>query len=278
MTLGPEKTGTTRRDALKIVAGASVAAITVTGTTRLGLAQDATPVASPVAGGLEGQYMVVRVRVLAEGRSGEELTGLIRDGFVPLLREVPGFVSYLAVADDETRDQLSVGVYADRDGAEESTNIAVTWGSESGAVEYTQGDPTVHEGVIGVAAEADDASSIATPAPTDAATPVAGGGYEGKYLAVRLREPNPEQEPGEAARLIAEGYVPLVRAIPGFAAYFGSENADSGQLAYVVIFDDKAGADESTRVAGQWLADNGYEFFTGEPIVAEGVIGVAAEA
>ena len=44
------------------------------------------------------------------------------------------------------------------------------------------------------------------------------------------------------------------------------------------VFADKAGADESTRVAGEWLAENSYTFFAGDPTVAEGVIGAAAEA
>jgi hypothetical protein len=45
----------------------------------------------------------------------------------------------------------------------------------------------------------------------------------------------------------------------------------------VGVFDDKAGADESTRVAGEWLTANSYTFFEGDPTVAEGVIGAAAE-
>ena len=39
---------------------------------------------------------------------------------------------------------------------------------------------------------------------------------------------------------------------------------------------DQAGTDESTRQAGAWLTDNGYEFFEGDPIVVEGPIGIAA--
>jgi len=34
----------------------------------------------------------------------------------------------------------------------------------------------------------------------------------------------------------------------------------------------------STRVAGEWLTEHAYDFFTGDPTVVEGVIGAAAEA
>jgi hypothetical protein len=78
--------------------------------------------------------------------------------------------------------------------------------------------------------------------------------------------------------LIGEGYVPLVEELPGFVAYFGSADVESGDQAYVVVFEDKAGTDESTRVAGEWLRENDYTFFEGDPTVAEGVIGAAAEA
>ena len=37
----------------------------------------------------------------------------------------------------------------------------------------------------------------------------------------------------------------------------------SGGQAYVGVFDDKAGADESTRVAGEWLRENSYSFLKG---------------
>jgi hypothetical protein len=52
----------------------------------------------------------------------------------------------------------------------------------------------------------------------------------------------------------------------------------SADQAYVSVFDDKAGADESTQVAREWLTENAYTFFEGNPTVAEGVIGAAAEA
>jgi hypothetical protein len=119
-------------------------------------------------------------------------------------------------------------------------------------------------------AEAPAATATATPAPAST------GGLVGKYALIRLRQPIPDWSVAEVMARIGEGYVPLVREIPGFVAYFGSADPVSGDQAYVGVFADKAGADESTRVAGKWLTEHAYTFFAGEPTVVEGVISAAA--
>jgi hypothetical protein len=44
----------------------------------------------------------------------------------------------------------------------------------------------------------------------------------------------------------------------------------------VNVFAEKTGADESTRVGGEWLQENEYDFFESDPIMIEATIGVAA--
>jgi hypothetical protein len=264
---------TTRRGALKLAGGAALLACAGARSGRAALAQEASPVASPSgSNGLNGKYVVIRIRRVKPDRSTDELMALIQDGFVPLLEEVPGFIWYVAGADPETRGFFSVGVFADEAGAAESTRRAAEWG-KLGTADFVEGDPTVYEGVIGVAAESSEAGVTGSP---EALAP--SGGLAGKYVLIRLRQPNPDWPAEEVMELIGEGYVPLARQIPGFVAYFGSADPVSGDQAYVGVFDDKAGADESTRVARDWLTANAYTFFAGDPTVAEGVIGVAAEA
>lgn len=113
---------------------------------------------------------------------------------------------------------------------------------------------------------------------TPEASPAAGDGLEGRYVVIRVRQFREDQDPDEAMDLIRDGYVPLAREIPGFVSYLGVADPVSQGSAFIGIFADKAGADESTRVAGEWLRDTGYEFFEGDPVVAEGTIGIAAEA
>jgi hypothetical protein len=264
---------TTRREALKLAGGAALLVCVGARAGRAALAQEASPVASPAGGnGLLGKYVVIRIRRVKPDRSADELMALIQDGFVPLLEEVPGFIWYVAGANPETRDFFSVGVFADKAGAAESTRQAAEWG-KLGTADFVEGDPTVYEGVIGVAAESSGAAVAGSPEAS-----AASGGLAGKYVLIRLRQPNPDWPVAQVMELIGEGYVPLVREIPGFVSYFGVADPGSGSQAYVGVFDDKTGADESTRVAREWLTENSYTFFAGDPTVFEGVIGVAAEA
>jgi hypothetical protein len=264
---------TTRRGALKLAGGAALLAWAGAGAGRVARAEEASPVASPAGGnGLDGKYVVIRIRKVKPDRSVDELMALIQDGFVPLLEEVPGFDWYVAGASPETRDFFSIGVFADEAGAAESTRRAAEWG-KLGTADFVEGDPSVYQGVIGVAAESSGAAVTGTPEATTAR-----GGLIGKYALIRLRQPNPDWPVAKVMELIGEGYVPLVQEIPGFVSYFGVADPESGSQAYVGVFDDKAGADESTGVAREWLTENAYNFFAGDPTVVEGVIGVAAEA
>jgi hypothetical protein len=267
---------TTRRVVLKLAGGATLLAFAGAGAGRAALAQEAlaqeaSPVASPAGGkDLNGKSVVIRIRTVKPDRSADALMALIQDGFVPLVEDVPGFIWYVAGADPETRGQFSVGVFDDEAGAAESNRRAAAWGT-LGAADFVAGEPTVYDGEIGVAAESPGAAMTGSP---EALTPT--GGLVGKYALIRLRQPNPDWPVEKVLELIGEGYVPLVREIPGFVSYFGSADPVSGGQAYVGVFADKAGADESTRVAREWLTENAYTFFAGDPTVAEGVIGAAA--
>jgi hypothetical protein len=150
-------TGTTRRDALRLGGGAAALAAVMAaglgGRSRV-VAQTSSPVASDTGAGMAGQYLVVRLRKIKADRSADELIALIGEGFVPLVQSVPGFVSYVAIANPETRDQLSIGIFADKAGADESARRAAEWG-QAGANDFVEGDPLVVEGLIDIAAEAE---------------------------------------------------------------------------------------------------------------------------
>lgn len=107
-------------------------------------AQSATPVAGST---LEGAYAVVRVRKVRPEFSATALALEVGEGFVPIVREVPGFVSYFVVADEEQRSWVSVGVFADKAGADESTERAIAFGQQ-GTHDWVEGDPIIIAGQI----------------------------------------------------------------------------------------------------------------------------------
>lgn len=120
----------------------------------------------------------------------------------------------------------------------------------------------------GQAADAGEASPEASP--------VAEEGLTGRYMVVRARTLAADLDAEEVLLTIRKGYVPLAQAIPGFVAYLGITNPSSRQTAFVTVYGDKAGTDESTRQAGAWLTENGYAFFEGDPIVVGGSVQAAA--
>lgn len=60
----------------------------------------------------------------------------------------------------------------------------------------------------------------------------------------------------EQIRPHAEGVRELLRGIPGFVAYYVVDSGP-GSLVTVSVFADRAGADESTRVAAKFVGDVG---------------------
>jgi heme-degrading monooxygenase HmoA len=57
-----------------------------------------------------------------------EVVRRVKEDFVPLIRDTQGFVSYFVLAPSEREDELvSVSVFEDRRGAEESNERAEDW-------------------------------------------------------------------------------------------------------------------------------------------------------
>jgi quinol monooxygenase YgiN len=139
---------TTRRDAMRGIGGGALALLGFAGPGGRVLAAEATPEAT---GGLEGKYGVVRVRKVKPEYSATQLAEEVGDGFVPIVREVPGFVAYFVVADDEQNSWVSIGIFDDKAGADESTKRAAAFGQQ-GTHDWVDGDPIIVAGVIPAAA------------------------------------------------------------------------------------------------------------------------------
>jgi hypothetical protein len=91
---------------------------------------DAAAQATPQASEESAGYLVIRRFRLKEGADYPELTRRIAEGFVPLIREVPGFIEYLT-AEPGDGTHVAVSIFADQTGAEESTARAGSWAAEN---------------------------------------------------------------------------------------------------------------------------------------------------
>jgi hypothetical protein len=81
----------------------------------------------------------------AAGRTMEELIGLVESGFMPIVKQVSGFQDYFLVETGE--GVISISVFADQAGAEESTARAADWVQQNLTGFFT-GPPTVTTGSV----------------------------------------------------------------------------------------------------------------------------------
>jgi len=65
----------------------------------------------------------------------------------------------------------------------------------------------------------------------------------------------------------------LISGVPGFVAYHAVRAGDG--LTSVTLCQDKAGTDESTRVAGQWVRENLPAVTLAAPRISEGEVFVS---
>ncbi|ARE75042.1 MULTISPECIES: hypothetical protein [Streptomyces] len=93
------------------------------------------------------------------------------------------------------------------------------------------------------------------------------------YAAVRRYEG--VTDPAEAGRLVDEGFVPIMRQVPGFVAYYWVD-AGGGVMVSTSVFRDRAGIDESIARAAQFVRDNLAQFLPNPPQVTAGEVVASA--
>jgi len=75
----------------------------------------------------------------------------------------------------------------------------------------------------------------------------------------------------EVIQRINEGFLPNIKDVSGFHAYYALE-AGLGRLVTVSVFEDRAGIEESTRMAADWIRENMASLFPDPPEVLEGEV------
>jgi hypothetical protein len=78
----------------------------------------------------------------------------------------------------------------------------------------------------------------------------------------------------ELARRVRDGFVPLLRALPGFRGYYLFDGGP-GVLVSIRVFDSADEALASNETAATWMRNNVLEFTRGMPEVMAGNVLVA---
>jgi hypothetical protein len=80
-----------------------------------------------------------------------------------------------------------------------------------------------------------------------------------------------KNDSAEIDRVIREGFVPLIKKAKGFVRYYWLDTGD-GEGASFGVFKDKAGADESVRLAAEFVRERMAKLLREKPEVVEGPI------
>jgi hypothetical protein len=76
----------------------------------------------------------------------------------------------------------------------------------------------------------------------------------------------------EVLRRITEGFIPIIKDAPGFLAYYALDGG-GGTIASISIFEHRAGAEESNRMAADWVRENLASMLPNPPEIIEGEVG-----
>ena len=90
------------------------------------------------------------------------------------------------------------------------------------------------------------------------------------FAVIRHHHFNPK-DGAEIDRQIREEFVPIVKNANGFVRYYWLDTGN-GEGASVSVFEDKTGADESVRLAADYVKEHLSKFLTQKPEIIEGPI------
>jgi quinol monooxygenase YgiN len=91
-----------------------------------------------------------------------------------------------------------------------------------------------------------------------------------EYAVVRHYHFKPE-DGAEIDRRVRDGFVPLIRKAKGFIRYYWLDTG-GGEGASFSVFQDREGADESVRLAADWVRQHLATLITQKPEVIEGPV------
>jgi len=185
-------------------------------------------------------YSVVRVYKMKSTGDIDKVVDAARTGFLPIVTKAPGFMAYtMAASSDGTL--VTIGMFKDRAGAEESTRLAADWVRDNVA-SSVEGPPKIAEGDVRIQARrAEDATY-------------------GTLRRVKL-------QPGklnEALEMMRTKMVPMLSSLPGFSRVAVFESGPD-ELLSLAAWRDRASAEEATRRAMAFIQENGGDLVAGPP-------------
>ena len=91
------------------------------------------------------------------------------------------------------------------------------------------------------------------------------------HVAIRRYRTDPASVE-EVMRQANEGFIPIIKDADGFLAYYALKAGD-GEIATVSVFEDQAGAEESIKMAADWIRQNMAALLPNPPEITAGEVG-----
>ena len=177
-------------------------------------------------------FAVVRLYKMKSTDEVGKVVETTRSGFVPIVSKAPGYIAYtMAVAAE--RELVTIGFFADRAGAEESTRLAADWVRDNLAWSV-EGPPKVASGEVRIQEVRDGEATFGTM-------------RRGKVQPGKMNE---------ALELLSGKLVPLLVAAPGFVRMAVLESGTDEFLS-LAAWTDRASAEEATRRATAFMQQQG---------------------
>lgn len=107
-----------------------------------------------------------------------------------------------------------------------------------------------------------------------AATPAAGGEA---FVVIRRYQLLSADDADLIVQRVTDGFLPIIRAIPGFREYIFVDDGDGAHLT-ISLFDDEEGAAASTANAADWAVANVRDLLEGPAEVTEGWVRIHVTA
>jgi hypothetical protein len=92
------------------------------------------------------------------------------------------------------------------------------------------------------------------------------------FASVRVYQVVPNKV-AELNKNLNESFVPLLQKVPGFIAYYGVDAGD-GEWSSVSIFETRAAAEESNRIAASYVTEHLKGFVQSGPTIVAGNVAV----
>ena len=90
------------------------------------------------------------------------------------------------------------------------------------------------------------------------------------YAAIRHYQVDPSST-DEITRRVENGFVPLIRHVPGFVDYY-LVDAGNGTVVSLTVYEDRAGEEESIRLAAEFVREQLADLIPNPPEVMAGEV------